>query len=64
MKIWDKRSESAHEDQIMMLLLLTGASTHMFGYLFADYLPVISVTGYLWILSGAIFALEHKSTLS
>lgn len=63
MKFWDKslKSQPAPESQAMMLLLLTGTCTTMFGYLFADTLAVFPITGYLWILSGAIFMLERQN---
>ncbi len=60
--IWDKhqKGQVPREVQIMMLLLLTAVTSIFFGYIFAAYLHVIAVTGYLWIFSGIIFALERE----
>jgi O-antigen ligase len=62
LKLWDRSLERQPilERQSMMLLLLTGVCTAMFGYLFADSLGVFQITGYLWMFSGAIFVLEHQ----
>jgi len=62
LKIWDKhqKSQVRQDIQVMMLLLLSGFSTTVFGYLFADPLAMFAITGYLWIFSGAIFALDRQ----
>lgn len=62
MNLWKNSREKPvdREVQIMMLLLLSGVSVVAFGYLFTDSLVAISVTGYLWIFSGAIFVLDRQ----
>jgi hypothetical protein len=63
LKIWDPHREphASHEVQIVMVILVTAVSTHMFGYLFATYLNNIQVTGTFGMLSGTIFVLEHAT---
>ena len=62
MKIWSKSRERqvGRDVQIMMLLLLSGACTITFGYLFADTLAFLPISGYLWMFSGVIFALDRQ----
>jgi O-antigen ligase len=62
MTIWRKSGnrQIKREVQLMMLLLLSGISSVVFGYLFMDSLVAISATGYLWIFSGAIFVLDRQ----
>ena len=62
MTIWRKpgNRQIKREVQLMMLLLLSGISSVVFGYLFMDSLVAISATGYLWIFSGAIFVLDRQ----
>lgn len=56
----DRLMPITQEGQIMILMLLTGISAIAFGFLFADSLPIISITGYLWMFSGALFVLERQ----
>lgn len=62
MNIWKKsrKQQIEREVQLMMLLLLSGISSVIFGYLFTDSLVAISVTGYLWTFSGAVFVLDRQ----
>lgn len=62
--VWHTRrpAPADRDTQIIMLLLLAGFSTGVFGYLFADSLTMLDVTGYLWIFSGAILALDRQLT--
>ncbi|PID58895.1 hypothetical protein CSB45_02530 [candidate division KSB3 bacterium] len=48
------------DEQIVMLTLLSGMCSAVSGYLFVDSLAVIEIAGGLWILAGAIFALERN----
>lgn len=44
--------------RIVVVLLLTGIATYAFGYFFVDSLSDYRL-GYVWILTGALFSLEH-----
>lgn len=60
--IWDKHKKLPveREAQVFMLLLLIGFSSNILGWLFADSLDFIPLSGYLWMFSGTIFALERQ----
>lgn len=61
-QVWKQaKSKPVREEnlQIMLLLLFVGISIILFGYLFADFLRRISISGYVWIFAGMIFALER-----
>jgi O-antigen ligase len=62
MNMWKKSGSQQveREIQIMVLLLLSGVTAVAFGYLFTDSLVMLSVTGYLWVFSGAIFVLDRQ----
>ncbi len=62
MRLWDKSGERQVERNVqsMMLLLLSGVSAIIFGFLFTDSLTSISVNGALWAFSGAIFVLDRQ----
>lgn len=63
-RVWKHvKPRPAQEDnfQIMLLLLFVGISIILFGYLFADFLRRISISGYVWMLAGMIFALERQT---
>ena len=48
------------DEQILALLLLSGFSAIASGYFFADSIVFLPINGYLWIFSGAIFALDRR----
>ncbi len=61
MRMWSRYEEcqATREIQFLMLALLAGISAVMLGYLFADTLPFLPITGSLWVLCGAVFVLEQ-----
>lgn len=55
-----RRKQNIPKDEdILFLILLTGLSTFLFSYLFADTLHLRSISGNLWMFSGAIFVLDR-----
>ncbi|MBD3306532.1 hypothetical protein GF339_09030 [candidate division KSB3 bacterium] len=62
LRIWDVSTDEPvdHDLQITMLLLLAGIGTITCGYLFIDSLVNLSISGYLWIFSGAVFVLDRR----
>ena len=50
--------------QIFLLLLFVGISIILFGFLFGDFLRRISISGYVWMFAGIIFALERQHLIT
>ena len=56
--IWND-PQIEREFKLIPSIFLSGMSATLFGYLFADFLGDISVSGVLWVFSGAIFATQR-----
>ena len=50
--------------QTLLLLMFVGISIILFGYLFGDFLRRISISGYVWMFAGIIFALERQHLIT
>ncbi|PIE35299.1 hypothetical protein CSA56_04790 [candidate division KSB3 bacterium] len=56
--IWKKLQER-QEVRVFPFLCLSGMGAIAFGYLVADFLVTLNVSGYLWIFSGSIFTVQR-----
>jgi hypothetical protein len=53
-------SDTPFEIQLLMLASLACVWGYMVGHFFADFLHILSTTGYCWVFAGAIFVLDRQ----
>ena len=59
-EIWND-PQNDREIRLLPSIFLSGMSAIILGYFFADFLSALSISGYLWVFSGAIFAIKRLS---